>query len=73
MVLSLVILQFGLVELHFFDQGTQLNFGAKLGKYPFYSKYCNGIMTGNFVLKVLVILNIVPKSVDTCREPAIFY
>ena len=26
-------------------------------------------MTGYFVLKVLVILDIVPKSVDTCRAP----
>ena len=27
-------------------------------------------MTDYFVLKYLVIMNIVPKSVDTCREPA---
>ena len=26
-----------------------------------------------FVLKVLVILNIVPKSVDTCHEPVFIY
>ena len=27
-------------------------------------------MTDYFVLKVLIIMNIVPKSVDTCRKPA---
>ena len=27
-------------------------------------------MTGYFVFGSLVVLNILPKSVDTCREPA---
>ena len=62
---------FYIFELTIFrNERTQLNFSVKFGKYPFYLKCRNGFMTGCFMLKVLVIFNIVPKSVDTCRKPA---
>ena len=41
-----------------------------MGKCPIYSKCRNGFVTAYFVLKVLVILNIVPQSMDTWQEPA---
>ena len=55
----------------FFDKGPQLNFGVKVDKFlSLYSKYRNGFMIDYFVLKVMIILNNVPKAVDTRRGPA---
>ena len=53
----------------FWIKGAQLNFGVKIGQISLLF-HRNSFMTGYFVLKGLVILNIVPRSMDTCRELA---
>ena len=53
----------------FWIKGAQLNFGVKIGQISLLFRR-NSFMTGYFVLKGLVILNIVPRSMDTCRELA---